>query len=226
MSVPNIYHLLVEGAEDKRVIPELIEKHGITWELGNRQYHAEIEDCGGIDNILKAGFISARFKRSNLEALGIIIDADGLDESHTSRVEEVLRQCSLVIPHYDWTLVSEGIIATDEKGKRLGIWVMPDNVNPGMLEDFLLSLPPQNSTALVDFARQVAHEAKANHDAPYVAVHERKAIIHTWLAWQDPPGRQLHQAIQQNMLQPHSIEADAFVDWFKRLFPIDLAPND
>jgi hypothetical protein len=220
MSTPNPYQLLVEGAEDKRVIPELIEKHGIIWEPTQGHYHAKIEDCVGIDNILKDSFISTRFKGSGLQALGIIVDADGLNDSHPSRVPELLNRCMKIIPEFEWTLSSEGIIATDQFGKRLGVWVMPDNLNPGMLENLLLTLPPNNQLGLVEQARSAALNAKTCHDAPYALVHEQKAVIHTWLAWQNPPGRQLHQAIQENLLQPHSQVADAFVDWFRRLFPI------
>lgn len=222
MSTPNPYRLLVEGAEDKRVVPELIEKHGIIWEPRPKQYYAEIEDCGGIDNILKDSFISSRFKTSNLKALGIIIDADGLSDNQPSRVSDILGQCKKIIPDFDWTLSAKGIVASDQTGKRIGLWVMPDNLNPGMLENLLLSLPPANQLDLVEQARSATQNAKANHAAPYAAVHEHKAIIHTWLAWQDPPGRQLHQAIQENMLQPHSPIADAFVDWFRRLFPTEV----
>lgn len=221
MSALNPYRLLVEGAEDKRVIPELVEKHGITWEPSPKQYYVEIEDCGGIDNILKDSFILTRFKRSDLQSLGIIIDADGLSDNHPTRVPDILAQCKKIIPDFEWALNANGIVATDQSGKRLGLWVMPDNTNPGMLENLLLSLPPANQMALVEHAQAATRSAKADHNAPYSAVHEHKAIIHTWLAWQNPPGRQLHQAIQENLLQPHSPIADAFVDWFRRLFPGD-----
>jgi len=221
MTSPNSYKLLVEGAEDKRVVPELVEKHGVVWEPTRKQYYVEIEDCGGVDNILKDSFILTRFKASHLKALGVIIDADGLNDNHPTRVAELLAQCKKVIPNFDWTLGPGGIIAADQNGKRLGIWVMPDNLNPGMLENLLLTFPPTSQEGLVSYARSVTKSAKSDHGAPYAAVHEHKAIIHTWLAWQNPPGRQLHQAIQENLLLPHSTLADAFVDWFRRLFPAD-----
>jgi len=221
MATPNPYRMLVEGAEDKRVVPELVEKHGVPWEPSPKQYFVEIEDCGGIDNLLKDSFILTRFKTSGLRALGIIIDADGLSENHPTRVPEILRQCQKIIPDFDWRLRADGIIATDEIGKRLGLWVMPDNSSPGMLENLLLSLPPADQLNLVAHARTSTSIAKIDHNAPFSTVHEHKAVIHTWLAWQDPPGRQLHQAIQEGLLQPHSPIADAFVDWFRRLFPVD-----
>ncbi|MBD2132483.1 MULTISPECIES: DUF3226 domain-containing protein [unclassified Sphaerospermopsis] len=43
--------LLVEGQDDLRVIPELIEKNGIFW--GNKKEEAiiSIQECGGYENI-------------------------------------------------------------------------------------------------------------------------------------------------------------------------------
>lgn len=219
MSAPNPYQLLVEGAEDKRVIPELIEKHGILWEPNPKQYYVEIKDCGGIENIIKDSFISSRFKTSNLKSLGIIIDADGLSDDQPSRVSAVLGQCKMIIPEFDWTLSENGIVTSDHTGKKIGLWVMPDNVSPGMLESLLLRLSPEDKPELVEYARSATQNAKSDFGAPYAKAHEHKAIIHTFLAWQDPPGRQLHQAIQENVLSCRSPIAESFVEWFRTLFP-------
>lgn len=68
--------LLVEGAIELRLIPELVEAQGIPWndaDIGSRVPH--IDDRGGVTNILKAGTISAEFKATGLERLGVIVDA-------------------------------------------------------------------------------------------------------------------------------------------------------
>ncbi len=53
--------LLVEGAEDKRVIPELIEANGIPWGT-RRQPIVYIEDFDGIENLLAPKAISTELK--------------------------------------------------------------------------------------------------------------------------------------------------------------------
>ena len=53
-------------------------------------------------------------------------------------------------------------------------------------------------------------------------VHKTKAVIHTWLAWQDEPGPQLHEAVKHRVLDPKKPESRAFVDWFRRLFGVYL----
>lgn len=76
MSLPNPNKLLVEGEEDKRVVPELIELNGIPWCSSRSERIVEIEAVGGIEEILKPGSISAELKERNLKRLGILVDAD------------------------------------------------------------------------------------------------------------------------------------------------------
>ena len=94
---------------------------------------------------------------------------------------------------------------------------MPDNQRSGMLESLARDLI--GHTTLHDYAKKVCEDAK-NHGAKFKEVHEEKAIVHTWLAWQDPPDRQLHQAILPQMLNPDAPAAQAFVAWFRALFRV------
>ncbi|MBD2171263.1 DUF3226 domain-containing protein [Anabaena sp. FACHB-709] len=54
-------------------------------------------------------------------------------------------------------------------------------------------------------------------DRPIAAL-SNKAKIHTWLTWQEEPGRQLHQAITYKILNPQHPKAQTFVKWFKTLY--------
>ena len=58
--------------------------------------------------------------------------------------------------------------------------------------------------------------------APFKQVHIDKANIYTWLAWQNEPGRQLHQAIKERILNPNypDPKAEAFFHWFKNLYDL------
>jgi hypothetical protein len=55
--------LLVEGQEDLRVIPELIEKNGIRWAENKREAIVSIRDCGGYEKI-DANLISTELQAS------------------------------------------------------------------------------------------------------------------------------------------------------------------
>jgi len=47
---------------------------------------------------------------------------------------------------------------------------------------------------------------------------ESKAVIHTWLAWQEKPGRPLGTAITARYLDPNVPQVDVLVSWLKKLF--------
>ena len=51
--------------------------------------------------------------------------------------------------------------------------------------------------------------------------HIDKANIYTWLAWQNPPGRQIHQAIMERILNPQHPKAQVFITWFKNLYDLN-----
>ncbi|MEC4817868.1 MAG: DUF3226 domain-containing protein [Scytonema sp. PMC 1069.18] len=68
-------------------------------------------------------------------------------------------------------------------------------------------------------AQEVVQDAKSK-GAPFTEPHLDKANIYTWLAWQNPPGRQLHQAVTERILNPHHPHAQKFVSWFKTLYSL------
>lgn len=216
--------LLVEGADDQRLLPWLIELGcGLEWERDGRPL-VFIEKRGGSEALLQRGTIAADLFDSGREALGVVIDAD----DDAGRRWQSLRDLLLVdligldahgVPLF---LPQDGFIAEiDQDGpggpRRIGVWVMPDNQSLGMLETFVRSLISERE--LHGLAEQSCDEA-TRLGAPFKTAHRDKAIVHTWLAWQDPPGRQLHDAIRQKMLDPSAPAGQAFIDWFRKLFRI------
>ncbi|MFH1466552.1 MAG: DUF3226 domain-containing protein [Pseudomonadota bacterium] len=49
-------------------------------------------------------------------------------------------------------------------------------------------------------------------------VHEPKAVLHTWLAWQEEPGTPMGLALTRRYLDPCHPRAVAFAAWLRRLF--------
>jgi hypothetical protein len=212
--------LLVEGKDEERVIPELIEKNGIAW--GNRKNPVVfLRDCAGCENIIDPAIIAAELKADGIEALGILLDADEHPRDRWTAIRNACRNSGM-ISNVPEDLPIEGLIIPADNGVRLGIWIMPDNKLPGMLETFLGYLLPTDTTALWDLAEKSIDEAK-KQGAPFIATHREKARIYTWLAWQEPPGRQLHQAIQQRILDPQHPEAQQFVSWFLKLYQLSVS---
>ena len=99
---------------------------------------------------------------------------------------------------------------------------MPDNKMRGMLETFLTSIIPTGNEPLWQFAQEAAQEAKSK-GATFKDTHLDKANIYTWLAWQDPPGLQIHEPIKHSkdqILNPMHPNAQKFVTWFKNLYDL------
>lgn len=230
MSLPPVRRLLVEGAEDKRVIPELIEQAaGLRWGERNQPTLVDIavadpdgtgrsDHAGGVERLLAPGYIATEYKTARLQALGVVLDAD---DDPAARWRQL---CGCDLPfaaELPPAPPEDGLVLQPKSGgPRFGVWMMPDNSTRGMLETFLLALRPDNpDQALWQWADEVVAQAQQK-GALFKSAHHDKARVHTFLAWQDPPGRQLHQALQQRLLNPKAALAQRFVGWFRQLYQV------
>jgi hypothetical protein len=207
--------LLVEGQDDLRVIPELVEKNGIFW--GNKKEEAivSIQECGGYENIT-FDLIYTELQTGRCTHLGLIVDAD---DNASLRWQSLRNVCLSIVPNLPEEIPETGLIINTLDGKKFGVWLMPDNIIEGMLETFLGYMIPAQGENLWQYAQEVAREAK-NQGATFKESYIDKAEIYTWLAWQDEPGRQIHQAIKYNILNPHNPKVQRFIDWFKDLYDL------
>ena len=206
--------LIVEGNQDKRVIPWLMVANGITWETEDGIV-VDITTSGGVDNIT-AGKIKLQLQESALVSLGLIVDAD---EDADNRWTQIRGICSSSISDLPDKLPATGLVHLTAEKIKFGVWIMPDNSNRGMLETFLNYLIPDNSESLWQYAQEVTQSARQK-GANFKKAHIDKANIYSWLAWQDPPGQQLHDAVRQKILNPNHPKAHAFVTWFKELYDL------
>lgn len=207
--------LLVEGDEDKRVVPWLAEAAGILWNP-NKAPIVDIYPYDGVDTLLRPGEIETQLKRSGLTALGVIVDAD---ESASGRWEAIRARICDRYTQIPATLPISGVVLRQDSLPAFGAWVMPDNANRGMLESFLLYLRPDSNRDLLRHSADAVSTAKSL-GAPFSERHVDKAQIHSWLAWQDPPGRQLHNAIMEKMLTNQPPLLQSFIAWFRELFSV------
>ena len=119
------------------------------------------------------------------------------------------------MPEFPKKFPSTGLIR-EINGIKFGVWIMPDNQQEGMLETFLSFMVEDKNETIWQYAQGVVKEAK-NKGAAFKDSHFDKANIYTFLAWQDEPGRQLHQAIKERILNPSHPKADVYFNCFKAL---------
>ena len=216
MAVLNPNLLLVEGEDDKRVLVHFMDQF-VVWGDKSSEWVVDVKVAGSITELLESSFIDNEFTRANLKAVGIVVDANA---DLKKRWDDVCRKCLKYFPDLPTELPNTGIDHSNSDGLRLGIWLMPNNESPGILESFLATFAIDQSQGLWPFVNSYCLDGKAQHAAPYKDIHLDKALIHSWLALQNPPGQQLHSAFIQRILQPSSPLAEPFVKWFCELFQV------
>ena len=215
----NLRKLIVEGKYDVFVVAELMKKF-VDWGKRGEEV-VEIIPEGSIDEALKKSVFDIYLQDPTTRFFGIMIDAD---DQLAGRWASVSRLCRNVIPDFPTDLPPEGLIHVASSGLRVGVWIMPDNLNTGMLETFLGQLIPLGGDSLWAFARQCRAEAR-NHGSTHSDFHLDKADIHTYLAWLDPPGQQLHIAILHKALDARNELGLRFARWFVELFQLESRPT-
>jgi len=201
-------YLLVEGKDDEHVFYHLLKHHQIPecFEIKNKE---------GIDNLLDT--LPTELKRSNLERLGIVVDANTDVAVRWTNLRSILASAGHgdvpANPDPSGTIV---VLEQPERTLTVGIWFMPNNTLPGMLEDFVAFLVPPDDP-LWGYAEDCLRGISEQHRR-FPAAHQPKAHIHTWLAWQEEPGTPMGLAITKHYLNADTPHAHQLMNWIRRLF--------
>lgn len=215
------HNLFVEGADDKHVIASLVTKHVTPPPFEFDSSHiikSRAAEKGEGDNFEVAleDFVTA-IKNQKLERVGLVVDRDTPSHKRWEAVRERLLSVeggSLAIP--DTTPASGLLFKGLRDDVRCGVWMMPDNLSNGALEQFIESLVPTHQSV---WAWSVEATKKARELAGLVAEKDiSKAQLHAYLSWMESPGRPYGDAIRAGFLGHSSSAADAFVAWFRALF--------
>ncbi len=199
--------LLVEGKNDRHVVYALCGAYNIPLEI------FFVEDCENDEQaIAKMDALITSSERP--ETIGLMLDADKPDvRGRWQRIQSELWDKPYVLPSVPDA--DRTIVESVNDLPRLGFWLMPDNKTSGRLEDFCIGMIDAGAVTLAEGCLRVA---KKRGCASYKEVHHSKAVVHTYLAWQDEPGRPLGQAITAQSLRPDTPTAQTFADWLIRLF--------
>lgn len=204
--------LPVEGKDDEKVILRLCESRYIEVPA--------IRTCRSDSELLRVMKVEARAAEQG-GALGIVIDADAGTPSRRQSIRDRMTDCGYenvpARPEPYGTVLPAVVPNVSQASGNLpkfGVWLMPNNQDPGNLEVFLRFLVPQG-----DPHWQHAESCVDAMDNPlFKPVHRSEAVIHTWLAWQREPGRPFGAAITQKILDSGCVQARHFVQWLGRLY--------
>jgi hypothetical protein len=202
--------LLVEGNEDKHVIIAI-------WNNANLSETFDVIDCQSITKLLDNLKIRLTAPQTN-KRIGVVVDAD---ENVSARWDAIKGRLEAT-GKYDCKnlqLPEEGLVLQpiSTEDPIVGVWVMPNNKLPGMLEDFVAMLSEPDDP-LMTKADDVLDQLEKEKIQKYKKVHRAKAKIHSYLAWQDEPGKPMGLSITAHVLNPESPNGQKFMAWLKRLF--------
>jgi hypothetical protein len=197
--------LLTEGKNDCHVIVALCKQHKVPQAFG-------FYDCESDSRVLKK--LSALIAGAEpIETIGVVLDSD--NPSLRGKWDALRQRLAKEDYELPQTPQLNGTIVESNGKPRVGIWLMPDNNADGMLEDFCHRLVDEE---VVAFAADCVEQAKTKSITSFINNHKAKAVIHTFLAWQDEPGMPLGQAITARALDGNRPLAIAFSDFLKELF--------
>ena len=197
--------LLVEGNDDQHVVWALCKGNAVAENF-------DVLDCNGIEKLIEQ--LPTRLKQSGLQTLGIIIDADTNLSRRWVSLRDLINSIGYTIPN---EIPNEGLIHSEPGKIKIGIWIMPDNKLNGMLEDFIKFLIPEDDKLLPE-AESTLENVESKGLNKYTLVHRAKALIHSWLAWQEDPGTPMGLAITKRYLTTENEITNSFVVWMESLF--------
>ena len=217
--------LLVEGKNDSYVVSAMLNSIGAevktkkAWSDRDPTAVLELKGEGniavrlriaghGISDLLRK--LPIECKESGLDSLAAIVDANGDFEARWNEIKHCLQitGCSNVPQR---AVIGGGVLGI-EKGPRVGVWIMPNNSEPGMLEDFLISLIPENDKVL-PLVRQFV-EGIPPEVCPFK--NNSKATLRTWLALQKEAESTFGQAVDQRLFDLSKPSCEKFISWLRR----------
>lgn len=197
--------LLVEGNDDQHVIWALCEQFKI-----NETF--DVIDCEGIEKLFDQ--IPVRLKQSNIDTIGIIIDADSDLQLRWNNLKQLLNAQGFVLPEI---LPESGLILSELGRITIGVWIMPNNNLNGMLEDFINFLVPPDD-ALFPIINENLNEIERKQLNKYKLIHKSKAIVHSWLSVQEDPGTPMGLSITKRYLTTDDNTCKKIICWLNDLY--------
>lgn len=189
--------LFVEGRDDRHVVDRLKARLCPGVQFG-------IEEKDGAAALIES--ISREVVVPDRVAVGFVIDADNDPDARWQSVSDRLRtRLTDVPPARD----REGTVIGERP--RVGVWLMPDNVGVGALEEFVAAMVPDEDPVW-PLARSYIDEV-----GPHLLTSRSKAELHAWLATRERPFP-MGAAISAKALNTDGPLCQSFAAWLNRLF--------
>jgi len=212
--------LIVEGINDAIVIAEYWQSCGlkdVKGHEGKDEFKEFAKPSNSKDQLKKDLKLILKGDLSDIESIGVVVDADQSPLSTWQSIKRILEASGYT--NLASTPAAEGVIISQPLRPKIGVWIMPDNQNPGYLEHFFQTLiKADDSLQLpVNTAIQALYDQNI---VRFPDIRKQKAFVHTWLSWQEMPGEPMGRTLKGkagffDLGQPN---AQAFLAWSKQVF--------
>jgi hypothetical protein len=217
--------LLVEGEQDQKFFEAFCRIAGLSNEnepwIGPANKLNSTLGFGKANTIHFLQDVLQNINDGKVTHFGMVVDADapqtdGLGFVETwKKITSILAQSGYTIPKRP-IKANGGMCFTHSDGlPNFGLWIMPDNLNNGFLEDFIKQSIIGTEKTLLTHANSTV-EALA--PKKFKSHHRSKAEVATWMAWQATPGQAMAGAVGAGLLNFRAGLAKQYIDWLKQIY--------
>ena len=201
---------MVEGQNDEHAIYHLCRRSRPGLLEPNN-----IRDGKGFQGVLNV--VRGLVNQGDLTAVGFVVDADDAPVDHWQQVIDRIAAANSEIqlpqsPDPGGTIIPEDPAIGSP---RIGVWVMPDNVSTGELEDFVRLMIPNDDQVwprAQDYIDGIPPD-----DRKFDTEQVTKNRVYAWLAARRYPGL-IGLAVREGDLDPAGQLPQTFLRWLSRLF--------
>lgn len=218
-TISNDRILLVEGEADRAFFEQICR----VLELNTSVTVAPPKGLAGTHNTKEGVFnylpiLLGQLADGQITRLAVVIDAD--NAANGGGYKLAINRVEKIVAPYGFTLAAHtvgGIVFHHNDGLAdFGLWVMPNNADEGMLEDWIKQSIHPDEQGLFKHAETVV--AALPQPPKFKMIHRSKAEVATWLAWQKQPGHGLYRAVEDGLINLSSIHYKNLISWLGHIF--------
>lgn len=212
--------LLVEGEADRAFFEQICR----VLELDTSVTVAPPKGLAGTHNTKEGVFnhlpvLLAQLADGQITRLAVVVDADSA--ANGGGYEQAINRVGSIVAPYGFAPAAHtagGIVFQHGDGLAdFGLWVMPNNADEGMLEDWIKQSIHPDEQGLFAHAETVV--AALPQPPKFKPIHRSKAEVATWLAWQKQPGHGTYRAVEDGLIDIKSIDYQNLIAWLGHVFP-------
>ena len=221
--------LVVEGDNDIHLISHICLlkniDHVVGYEEPVKYKNKFVTKAGGKEEVKRELKLLLKKGDESITNIGVVLDADS--ETKNPALDTWLSIRNILLEYGYENLPKkpnpQGTIIIQDNKTKIGVWIMPNNLNEGYLEHFFQELITKNDEFWLE-AVQITEGFVNDKRNRFSKIALQKAKVHTWLSWQEKPELPMGLALKDyDLLFDLNKEIiQFFFEWFKNTFEVEM----